>query len=430
MTVIGENPGKLVINQGKERPTRPTLTEEDKHQLQYIPWGDSDDYPNNLDEKFRKIGVLQTAIDVNANIHYGQGIEWVKKEVSPEGKRTLVPQLIPEWDDWADEVSFNVTQGEIVYSLEYLGISFAEFVLNKMKDDIKSLQLLDTGSCRFAKRDSNGRIPNILFHSDFGKVMGNVPDPVPIPIYDPSKKIKDQPHKFVLPIFYRTLGNNFYPEMNIQSVIANGWADNAISVPQYISAIYKNQISPKYHVNIPFLLLLEFVGVKEDAWYSMDLKSRLDAKTKCKDWIDEQLTAEKNAGKTVVTFTIMDGQQEHKISIEPIESKQDSTKELPNGFAANSEILFATNTDPELIGLGIPGGKTLSGSGSGKREALLLAQSMRKREREVSLAIPRLCARIKREGGKFPSGISPTYVDMDISQTLDKNPTGKENKIN
>jgi hypothetical protein len=428
MTVTGENPALQEIRQSKNEATRPTLTDDDKEALAWIPWGDSDDYPQKLDREFRKVGVMQTAVDVNSNIHYGQGVEWVKKIIDG-GHRTLEIQSIPEWDDFIERTNFPIHYGELIYSLEYLNIGWMEFVLKNSKRDIDSMQLLDTGSCRWAKRDSNGRIKNIFFNSEFGYSTPNKKDIEPIPLYDPKIPQAKLPSKFVFPVLYRTLGNNFYPEPNVQSVIANGWVENAKNVPKYIKSIYTNQIAVKYHINIPFMLLLEFVGVKEGDWLAMDLKTRLDHKVKCKEWIDTQLTSAENAGKSIVTFTVNDGGTEHKVEINPIESKLDSTKELPNSYAANYEIMFAANLDPELIGLGIPGGKNLSGSGSGKREALLLAQSLRKREREVSLSFPRVCGRLLREIG-FPIGPFPTIVDLDISQTLDKNPTGKETKIN
>ena len=103
----------------------------------------------------------------------------------------------------------------------------------------------------------------------------------------------------------------------------------------------------------------------------------------------------------------------------------ESSSELPTAAAANSELLFALQVDPALIGLGIPGGKNLSGSGSDKRESRNIKQSSLKRERLVSLKLPNLIATIHGLDYK----IYPTYLDTDTSQTLDQNPTGKQTVI-
>ena len=430
MTVLGEPPALNEIIQKDKEPTVPTLTNQDRQTINWIPWGDADDYPQRLDKKLRKVGVALTAVDVNSNIHYGQGIGWFSKIAGPDGKRILQPVDWPEWDTLAEDLCLPIHLGESIYSLEFMNIGFVEFVLTASKRGLASVQLLDTGSCRFKKRNKNGIIESIYFNSEFGTVNPNKELLVEIPLYDKTKKTYEQPNKFVLPVFYRTLGNNFYPEPNIQALIANGWISNATKIPAYINAIYTNQIALKYHVSIPFMLLLEFAGTNAEKWASLDLKDRLDWKLKLKTWIDDQLTSEANAGKTIITYSLSDNGTEYEIKIEPIESKLESSKELPNAYAANAEIYAAFNLDPELTGFGIPGGKTLSGSGSGKREALLLAQALRHREREVSLQIIRLMKKILQEDPAMntPANIFPMYIDMDL-QTLDVNPTGKQTVV-
>jgi hypothetical protein len=429
MIVTDEPPVLTEIKQKKEQPTKPTLTDEDKTNAPYIFWGDQDDFPQKMDEDFRKSGVLQTAVDVNANIHYGQGVEWAKR-TSNGGKRTIEIQSIPMWDEYTSMGQFPVAQGEAVYSLEYLHIAWAEVVMTNAKRGVDNIQILDTASCRWQKRNKNGVIENVGFCSKFGKAHVANSEIEWLPLYDPKKKITDHPMKFVVPMFYRTFGNHFYPEPNMNSIRVNGWLKNALNVPKYIDAVYTNQIALKYHVTIPFALLLEFAGTTNEGWGNLSFEKRLEWKVKCKTYIDNQLTSPENAGKSIVTFSIYENGNEYAIKIEPIESKMESTKELPNAFAANYEIFAALNLDPAITGFGVPGGKNLSGSGSDKREALLIAQALRKREREVSLTLPRVLGKIMEgDSDKFPKGLFPVYIDTDTSQTLDENPTGKQTVV-
>jgi hypothetical protein len=187
-------------------------------------------------------------------------------------------------------------------------------------------------------------------------------------------------------------------------------------------------MSIKYIIRVPF----ELMKRKYINWDTPEgcetteqvMRWQVARMEELQEQINQHLVNEENAYKGLFTFT--DGALEGKgIEVEPIKNYMDSAKELPTAAAANSEILFALQVDPSLIGLGIPGGKSLSGSGSDKRESRQIKQASLKRERLVSLRFPNLIAMLS----KVDESLYPTYLDTDTSQTMDENPTGKQTVV-
>lgn len=398
----------------------------------WAPWGDEDDLPIKLMETVGKIGVLGSALDINASLHYGNGIIWGRDvfgtdaDGKPNGKKTFMPESVAAWDRLKRTCEIDIIQSEIIDSLENFYISFPEVILNNGRDRIESVKVLDTCYCRFELRKANGRIENVYFDTDFG--TGSVTTPSDkIPVYDPSDPQRFQ--RFVFPIQYRSWGKFYYPEQLYYTCIRNGYADIAIAIPKMLKYIYANQMTLKYIIRVPYSVMAK----KYSNW---DTPPDCDTAQQVADWqlakmkefqdeINTHLTDVQYAGQGILTFT--DSDRDYKgIEVEPIKSYLDTSKELPTASAANQELLFAAQLDPSILGLGVPGGKNLSGSGSDKRESLNIKQAMLKRERLISLRLPNLLAVIENFND---DALYPTYMDMDASQTLDENPTGKQNIV-
>jgi hypothetical protein len=76
------------------------------------------------------------------------------------------------------------------------------------------------------------------------------------------------------------------------------------------------------------------------------------------------------------------------------------------------------------MGVGIPGGKMNSGGGSDKREAFSIVNSLFKTKRETTLEMWRLL----RDYNEWPADLEGDFAITELT-TLDKNPTGTENKF-
>jgi hypothetical protein len=381
----------------------------------WIPWGDNDNYPLNLLRKISKLGVAETGIDQNADLHFGAGVEWFKKIYKPEGKIIFQPMKIPQWEEFIKRSNFLVHFSDIIQSMETFYISFVEFILTKNKKNIYSVRCLDTPFCRLAKKNNKGKISKMYFVHDIEEGQSNFQE---IPLFDSHNPTKFG--KFVLVIKYRCFGMPYYTKPNINTVFENGWADVAMSVPAYIKSIYNNQASLKYFIKVPISAL----RAKYKVYDSKTEAEQLELQEEMKSNIDNTITGKERAGISV--FSVFDDDETTGITIEPIKNFLDSSSEIPNNFAANSEILFSLSVDPSSLGMGIPGGKTLSGSGSDKRESRANKQKNLKRERLITLQVLSAIQKIIPE---FPQDVEPHFIDADNSQTLDENPTGTQNTV-
>jgi len=216
----------------------------------------------------------------------------------------------------------------------------------------------------------------------------------------------------------------YYPHADHYTVLENGWVEVSNAIPKYKKAMFENQISIKYLVEIDEHY---FHQVYSDDWSDFSTAERKEKRQILIDTIDEQLGGNENAGKSIQSMKIDVGDDKTvpAITITAIDDKFKDGAYLPEASAANSEILFSMNVDPTLIGAGIPGGKLGAGSGSDKREAFLIASALFKTPRETTLEVFNF---IKDYNG-WPEDIDAAFENT-ILTTLDANPTGSQNTVN
>jgi len=387
----------------------------------WAKWGEQDDFAQNLLKKLGKLSIGKRAICLNADAHYGAGIEFFVKEMV-ENKIIKRPVLVPEWDSFKAQTNFDLVHSDAIDLLETYYWVPVRFLTNVSKNKIMEIEALDPYFCRLGKRDDKGNITKLYFSYKFPDTPKKE-DYVEYDLFDPQSPNKV--NEFVIIFKYSTTGKIYYPEPDYYAVFRNGWVDVACSVPEFINTMYDKSATIKYHIQIP----LHFFVNKYKDWREKKEKDQLAIYQEEQKSMDDFLMGKKNAHKSFVSVFGLDDDNK-PVPGWKIESIQDYMKkdaELPNNAAANSEILFAFGVDPSTIGLGIPGGKNLSGSGSDKREGIKIKQAMLFRERLVSMQLVNFIIdfnKINTNEGK------PRYVDIDTSQTLDENPTGKQTVVN
>jgi hypothetical protein len=380
-------------------------------------WGDDDKWPNNLVDTLSKLGVAKSALDINSDFHFGSGIQWMKE--SSEKDSDVIKHIMANpkgWRNFAYTSGLYSALSRSINSADTFGLAFFRIILTK-DDKVFSCSCLDTPSVRKGFRNKSGRIEKVYYGHEICDKSSDE-DVIVLPVYNPEdhdefiKNNKD----FVYILEESSWGRFYYPEPNYYATINNGWADIAIEVPKLIRNIYRNQATLKYHIKIPYSNVVKRWKCFEEKTEAEQLQIYSDYKRE----IESVISKAEAAGSSV--FTIYnDG--EDKVEITAIQDAINTTKDLPNNVAANSEILFAIGVAPSIIGLNMPGGKDLNGSGGSQlRESIKAKQATLTRERIKSLELCYLIKRIQ----KYPEDIYPVFVDIDISQTLDENPTGKK----
>lgn len=390
----------------------PKLIDTDINNTKWAPWGDDDQFPQRLNQKLDYLGVVKSALDVNSAMHYGGGIAWFTDEYTEDGKILRKAKKVDGWKKWCRNTGFDVVMGEVIESLEQYYIAFPVITLNS-DGTVASVYLLDTPRCRLGLRNKQGRIEHVFYNVDPSVSLEAADD---LPVFHPAFPKKYS--QFVYPVQYRTFGKLYYPEPNYYATFRAGWADVSIQVAKFMKNAYTNMMSLKYHLKIPVSTL----RARYKDWDQKEEKEQQQLLLDFKTLIDDHLAKPENAGKAI--FSVYDDVTDGKtVEIEAIKNFFDSSKELPSNIAGNSEMLFALGTDPAMVGLNNPGGKDLNGSGgSDKRESRKSKQGNLKLERTISLQLPNLIAYLNN----YDPEIYPAYLDVDTSQTMDENPTGKK----
>jgi len=397
-------------------------------------WGKSNNYPQQVIKSVKKNGSASSALRFLRKAHYGNGLVLLKEEVNDAGKKTprVIPLTdVPEINEFFRKSQMDRVWKETIIDLEWFSIGFPEYILSENFQKINRCKRQKTAWCRFeVMNPENGLIENVYISEKFGKdgavdTASEFVEKIPlIDSYWSAEEVKqyckeNNLTKFIRPVFYPLLDEAYYPESEWHSIFKSGWLDVANSVPALKKALFENQLTIKYIIEIDEEY---FKKIYEGEWLSMKAENRKEIRKTLIDTINGSLVGNEKAGKSIqsVMYADVSGKQVSAIKITAIDDKLKDGSYLPEASAANSEILVAIGVDATLIGgAGIPGGSLGAGSGSDKREAFMILSALYKTNRETTLEIFNF---IKDYNGWDPA-ITASFENT-ILTTLDANPTG------
>jgi hypothetical protein len=393
-------------------------------------WGKKNDYPQAVLKQVRLNGSASSGLRFLRKTHYGNGLILVR-DVATDGKKdTQMVELteVPAIREFFLKSQMNRFWKETILDLEYFSIAFPEYILSDNFQQINLVRRQKTAWCRFSLPNPENNLVEYVYISEkFGKeavdASSDYVEEVPlidsywsvdqVKEYCKSNNIK----KFIRPVFYPLIDEAFYPKSEWHAVVESGWLDVANSVPALKKALFNNQMTIKYLVEIHEMY---FEKIYMENWIKFTPDERMNIRKKVIDSINESLSGNDNAGKAIQSMKfIVEGKEVSAVTITAIDDKLKDGSYLPEAEAANSEVLFALGVDPSLIGAGIPGGKLGAGSGSDKREAFTILSALFKTNRETTLEVYDFIAQYNG----WDTTIRATFENT-ILTTLDKNPTG------
>jgi hypothetical protein len=414
----------------KDKPAVP----QDQTGLPYSTWGDDNLFPQNVLIDLGKSHVAGKALEKRQTVHFGRGIiAYRNVKDATSGAMTQEAVSDQEIVDFLEINTINFQWPKLILGLETFYNAWVEVILNKGKDHINRFYVKDSAYCRVAKMDPKTRKIPYLYYSaqwDLSPDAENSEVVEKIPMWDPSKLDPNTgiypDGKFAIQLTYQTLNSTFYSLAAWNAIRANKWLEISYKVPALKYAIMKNQMTIKYHVQIPDYY---FDNKYPSPDYTKEEKNKGVQTTL--DELNEFLSDVENSGKSFVSMLTWD-KIEKKLKdgwkIDVIDNKLVDGAYLPDTQAANSEILFGIGVDPCLIGSsGVPGGGPSLGAGSGsdKREAYWMLNADMGISRQSSLW-PLYFA---KKFNKWPADIQFDYVTVDTSQTQDQHPTKTTKRI-
>lgn len=401
----------------------------------FAKWGEDNRYPNELLKATRLSGVAGGALEVRAAAHIGQGLKLYKITVE-NGKEKKELQSITDYEDvkkFFRESKVKNFINEKAMNLDALSLAFPEFILSNDFKKITSVKNKQTAKGRYQiLKEKTGTIENVYFCENWqsntdvkSKYVTTIPvidafwTPEQARLYCKEKNI----HRFIRPAFYPMLDETYYPETSWHAVFKNGWLEVVNSIPEFKKHMFKNQLNIKYMVYISE----EYFSKKyEQDWLDFTPEKKEELRNELANAIDEHLSGNTNAGKSIQSIVFKDssGEWVKGIEVVPLENNIKDGSYLPEATAGNSEILFAMAVDPTILGAGIPGGKANGGSGSDKREAYTILSSLFKTKRDVTLD----SIYFIRDYNDWDEDLEFDFANTELT-TLDANPTGSQTTL-
>lgn len=346
-----------------------------------MEWGRGNKFPQRAVETVSSTSVLNTGLKFLRALTVGQGVMAVKVSgYKDNGDELLQPVDDPKVQRWVN--SRMVRRFLEKASRDYFktGSAAVEMLVNAAgyicgMNPLNALFYRYTvpdayGACKCVvsgdwpgmpgTRDSNTRVLDVLMeydpelHLEWMRSKGRLRNP------------------FVFPIRDSWSNNDFYSEPVWLPAYILGWVDVAHMVPTFLQKAYKNQITWKWHVQIPY-------SFWDRKFPSQDFTSPSERSKKIQEYMDEveqNLCGLQNAEKPLFTHYNVNegsGRIEEEWKITALDNKYKGGENLVTSAAANSEILFALMVNPNVFGAGMPGG-TYAGNqgGSNIREAFLV----------------------------------------------------------
>jgi len=347
---------------------------------QVRPWGGDNRFPLTAIEQVDNTTVLNTGLKFLRNLTIGQGI---------------FPCIVTGYDDQGNEVLKPIDDARVKSFVngrmvrrymektlrDYLkvGCGAVQFIPNLSMNGFAGINSLNPLYYRFTDPDDIGRCQAVVSgYWPQNPSAGQYSVLDVLSEYDPEMQAQVLQFRgalkngFVYPVRDSWSNDDLYGLPIWWPAYVCGWVEIAHLVPQFLKKAYQNQITWKWHVQIPY-------SFWDKRFPPEDYKNASERQTLIKQYMDKlelNLCGADNAEKPIFTnFSVneMSGKVEEQWIIKPLENKYQGSDQLPVSAAANSEILFALMVNPNVLGAGMPGG-TYSGNqgGSNIREAFLV----------------------------------------------------------
>lgn len=359
----------------------------------WVPWGSGDNFPDEVMKLVRPSGIASSALRLMTLKLFGQ-------QMVPVIETGLDDNLQMKYDIVKDaEVSMFLKRSNIdhwrlaVYQdYNYFASAFPMLMLNEDRSKVVKLGHDKARKFRYTPYNPEvGRIEHVYRSANFPNPSEDEKEKIAVinsmDWYEEMERVKytDDQHRYVFPTTFPDPQFDYYSLAFWDGVRSNGWLEISNSIPEYKRAIFKNQSSIKYHVQIP----MTYWSFKYPRWNQMTEQERNKAVEEQLEEMDNYLTGSENAMKTFVSFFNVNkntGKSEDAMIITPVDDKLKSDAYLPDSAAANAEILFSMLVNPALFGVGMPGGSYTGGSnngGSNIRESWLIMNAINNADRAI-----------------------------------------------
>lgn len=338
--------------------------------LSYMPWGADNEMPYKILDLIEQDETLSTCLLWNAQMCYGNGLEYVT-----DGACASVKEDVDEWLLDNQLPSFFLG---MAHDLKYWGFAITVFVLSNSRKKIARVLRKEAMYCRFAPADKTGRIDKVLYANWRNTPTEKEIEVIPLldeyaPLADlRSRKCGD---KFAVLTRIPTADHTYYPIPYWASILRSKWYNIKRLIAVAKESKIKNTAPLKYHVEISDKYF-DRIFKRE---HITDPKKQVARVAKEKQQILDFLTGAENSGKTWFSnfYVTPDGKEQHEVVVTRIDSTKEGGDWETDVQEAVNMICFTLQVHSNLVG-SVPGKSQTNNSGSDKRELYTIAQALQK----------------------------------------------------
>ena len=348
-----------------------------------MSWGKDNRFPQEAAKVISTTSVLNTGLKFLHNLTCGQGLFACRVTGYDEkGNEKLEPVNDPQLMALMNSRMVRRYLEKVSRDYFKFGCSPVEMIPDTSGKRIAGLNPINPLFARFTQPDEWGGGHCIVSGAwpDMPGVNTDIPVSV-LPLlmdYDPDWQVDAMQLKgamknpFIFAVRDSWSSEDIYSEPVWLPAYVLGWVDIAHMVPKFLKKAYKNQVTWKWHVQIPY----SYWDRKYPKSDFATTEARRHAIQQYMDKVERDLCGVENAEKPLFTqyaINESNGRVEEEWKIEALDNKYKGGDNLVTSAAANSEILFTLGVNPNVFGAGMPGG-TYAGNqgGSNIREAFLV----------------------------------------------------------
>lgn len=347
---------------------------------QVMVWGKNNSFPQNAEKEIVGTSVLNTGLKFLRTVTLGQGLFACKVSgFDARGNEIMEPLNNPEVDALLNGRMVRRYLEKVSRDYFKFGCGFAELIPDAANKKIVGINPLNARYCRITVPDLYGKsevgVSGYWPKTPTGEMKDNTRWLPVLKDFDPEFEMSEA----------KTLGklkntcfkvtdswsnDDYYGEPIWLSAYILGWVEISHLVPQFLKSAYRNQVTWKWHVQIPYSFWERKFPEEE---YEPEERKR--AIQEYMDAVERNLCGPENAEKPLISnyaVNEMNGKIEEEWKITALDNKYKGGENLVTSAAANSEILFSLMVNPTVLGATPSGNYTTNAGGSNIREAFLV----------------------------------------------------------
>lgn len=395
-----------------------------------IPWGVANDFPQKVLKDGERSTIIPTALKWQANL--------ISKTVLPflvdyddNGKEVVQLCRDPEIMQFLDSRFFRRYQRESANDIFWFLNVFPEIILSKDRKKITHIHPNEAAHCRWSAQNSKGQCEFVYMNANWPDANVGDKETIKIRALDPyhydlvnwTRETHTNIFKFIFPASYPTPGKTFYQLAHWNGIRRSGWLDVLASVPKLKKALFENQMTIKYHIQIPERFWEQEFG---SDWKKWTTEERNNAKMQVANRINRNLVGSEKSGVAMMSefgISAIDGKTVEGWKIEAIPDKLKDGQYLADNMEATAHLLYALGLDPTLVGFASKEMGSRSG-GSDKRESLLIYLSQLEPYRDILFEPLDFIAEYNGWKAKYPQ--LKFRIPQTLLTTLDTGASSKE----